>query len=151
MKEIILIGILTSLLITIVLYVLTIQHYDQNNLTTLNIIRIKNNNNSHQQLRGVVINEKKFNYFQCIDGSSKIAIENDEYCDCLDGSDETKTSACSYILIKQKLFKCKEGTLTIYPSRVNDGVCDCPDGSDEYGSNIHCRKHVEINKLYSSF
>lgn len=154
MKEVILVGLLTSLLVTIALYVMTIQHLDQNlstSTTTITTTRIKNNH-SHQQLRGIVIEEKKrIEYFICLDKSSNNAIENDDYCDCLDGSDETKTSACSNIQIKKELFQCKKDLIKIYPSRVNDGVCDCPDGSDEYGTNIHCSRHIEIGKLYSSF
>ncbi len=35
--------------------------------------------------------------FKCKDGSQKISMShvNDDYCDCLDGSDEPGTSACS--------------------------------------------------------
>jgi hypothetical protein len=148
MKEVILVGILTSLLVTIALYVLTIQHLEHNT-PAINRQKIP-----HQQLRGVVIledTEKIQNYFVCSDGSSSAAIANDEYCDCLDGSDEPNTSACSDRLFHQPLFSCRAGGLKVYPSRVNDGVCDCPDGSDEYGSNRDCQKHIEIGKLYSAF
>lgn len=58
---------------------------------------------------------------------------NDDYCDCLDGSDEFQTSACSYVVSKTQ-FKCKNSEFlnkTIPLSRVNDGICDCCDGSDE--------------------
>lgn len=39
----------------------------------------------------------KFGYFQCIHTKELIEREyfNDDYCDCLDGSDEPSTSACS--------------------------------------------------------
>jgi hypothetical protein len=150
MKEVILVGILTSLLVTIALYVLTIQHLEHDSPS------VPHQNSQHQQLRGVVVEALKSrknsqHYFVCLDGSSSTAIENDEYCDCLDGSDEFHTSACSHILFRQVLFHCKSSDLTLYPSRVNDGVCDCHDGSDEYGSNLDCQKHLEISKLYSAF
>ena len=69
-------------------------------------------------------------YFGCLDKSSAQAIENDDYCDCLDGSDEKTTSACSGITEIQ--FDCKERPAhLIFLSRVNDGIKDCPSGSDE--------------------
>jgi hypothetical protein len=142
------VGILTSLLVTIALYVLTIQHLEHDSPS------IPHKNPQHQQLRGVVValmNPPQKNYFVCLDGSSSTAIESDEYCDCLDGSDEFHTSACSHLLFHQKLFHCKTSPLTIYLSRVNDGVCDCDDGSDEYRSNLDCHKHLEISKIYSAF
>ncbi|CAM9201641.1 unnamed protein product [Ectocarpus sp. 6 AP-2014] len=57
---------------------------------------------------------------------------NDDYCDCLDGADETLTPACSHT--GQARFACTDtGSLnqTIPTSRLWDGVCDCCDGSDE--------------------
>eukprot|EP00553_Chaetoceros_curvisetus_P013087 CAMPEP_0204638084 /NCGR_PEP_ID=MMETSP0717-20131115/38456_1 /ASSEMBLY_ACC=CAM_ASM_000666 /TAXON_ID=230516 /ORGANISM="Chaetoceros curvisetus" /LENGTH=200 /DNA_ID=CAMNT_0051657727 /DNA_START=5 /DNA_END=607 /DNA_ORIENTATION=+ len=65
---------------------------------------------------------------KCSDGS--FGVLNDDYCDCLDGSDEPNTSACSNILVQRRSFLCNDGT-RIFPSRINDGVKDCPDGSDE--------------------
>ncbi|KAJ1398876.1 hypothetical protein B484DRAFT_308957, partial [Ochromonadaceae sp. CCMP2298] len=61
---------------------------------------------------------------------------NDDYCDTFDGSDETRSSACSHL---KSTFSCPAPTHTIAnkhiveipSSRVNDGVCDCCDGSDE--------------------
>ncbi|GFP95651.1 glucosidase 2 subunit beta [Phtheirospermum japonicum] len=75
---------------------------------------------------------------KCKDGS-KIFNEsqfNDDFCDCLDGSDEPGTSACP-----NGKFYCKNtghSPLTIYSSRVNDGICDCCDGSDEYDGKTKC-------------
>ena len=67
--------------------------------------------------------------FTCLDKSERIAFRlvNDDYCDCLDGSDEPSTSACP-----GQTFHCSQSSAVIPSSRVNDGVCDCCDGSDEY-------------------
>ena len=56
---------------------------------------------------------------------------NDDYCDCLDGSDEPSTSACSYLTVQRPTFHCADGTAVLFASRVNDGILDCLDGSDE--------------------
>lgn len=57
-------------------------------------------------------------YFKCSDGSRTISgrFVNDNFCDCPDGSDEPKTSAC-----QQGLFCCPEKK--IHSSWVQDGVC----------------------------
>ena len=72
---------------------------------------------------------------------------NDNYCDCeSDGSDETKTSACTYYVKlngnKKKIakFECKDGT-RIHLSRVDDAICDCCDGQDE--SFVRCEDRCE--------
>ena len=93
---------------------------------------------------------KKIAYepFQCPNGSHGYL--NDDYCDCLDGSDEPRTSACSHLLVRQPVFHCdtrgaalgsvgaSEGTLeVIYASRVGDGVKDCANGSDETKEALH--------------
>jgi protein kinase C substrate 80K-H len=54
---------------------------------------------------------------------------NDDYCDCADGADEPRTSACSGFTTTQ-LFACADDR-RIPASRVGDGVCDCCDGKDE--------------------
>lgn len=69
--------------------------------------------------------------FQCLDGSRTIPGQfvNDDYCDCLDASDEPGTSACPH----GQFFCHNQGYLQkLIPSAwVNDGQCDCCDGSDE--------------------
>jgi hypothetical protein len=65
----------------------------------------------------------------CSDGSSGFL--NDDYCDCLDGSDEPRTSACSHLRVQSSNFDCGDGILFIFASRVHDGIIDCPNGSDE--------------------
>lgn len=68
--------------------------------------------------------------FRCEDGSDiPLSYIDDDFCDCDDGSDEPRTSACS-----NGRFYCRnKGHLGayIYSSRVSDGICDCCDGSDE--------------------
>ncbi|KAG0318695.1 hypothetical protein BGZ97_003412 [Linnemannia gamsii] len=80
------------------------------------------------------------NNWSCLDGSKTIPFSavNDDYCDCIDGSDEPGTSACG-----TGQFYCANIGHTpsnIKTSRVNDGVCDeeCCDGSDEYDGQTHC-------------
>mmetsp|Transcript_7346 Transcript_7346/g.25219 ORF Transcript_7346/g.25219 Transcript_7346/m.25219 type:complete len:179 (-) Transcript_7346:23-559(-) len=79
--------------------------------------------------------------FVC-DGDQKLNMSkvNDDYCDCVDGTDEPETSACV-----NGRFKCKrryhgmQEDMYIFSSRVKDGVCDCCDGSDEIGSYVKCQ------------
>ncbi|KAG0296507.1 hypothetical protein BGZ96_009326 [Linnemannia gamsii] len=80
------------------------------------------------------------NNWSCLDGSKTIPFSavNDDYCDCIDGSDEPGTSACG-----TGQFYCANIGHTpsnIKTSRVNDGVCDeeCCDGSDEYDGQTQC-------------
>jgi len=56
---------------------------------------------------------------------------NDDYCDCMDGTDETKTSACSH---RRAIYTCPNvgsESKIIPSSRFMDGICDCCDGTDE--------------------
>ncbi|KAM3171659.1 hypothetical protein ACTXT7_016166 [Hymenolepis weldensis] len=81
--------------------------------------------------------------FTCLDKSATIPWYkvNDDYCDCLDGSDEPGTSACP-----DMRFYCAnvghEGVF-IYSGYVNDMVCDCCDGSDEYNGRVKCNNTCE--------
>ncbi|KAI4319761.1 hypothetical protein MLD38_033323 [Melastoma candidum] len=75
---------------------------------------------------------------ECRDRSRSFARDhlNDDFCDCLDGTDEPGTAACPL-----GRFYCKNlGSMPKFiPSpHVNDNVCDCCDGSDEYGGSIRC-------------
>ncbi|KAK6919735.1 Glucosidase II beta subunit, N-terminal [Dillenia turbinata] len=76
---------------------------------------------------------------KCKDGSKSFSRDriNDNFCDCLDGTDEPGTSACP-----TGRFYCRNAGSKpqfLFSSRVNDGFCDCCDGSDEYGSSVNCR------------
>ncbi|KAK9700070.1 hypothetical protein RND81_08G215400 [Saponaria officinalis] len=78
------------------------------------------------------------NLMNCKDGSKKINRSqlNDDFCDCIDGSDEPGTSACP-----NGRFYCRNAghlPLVLFSSRVNDGICDCCDGSDEYDGKVTC-------------
>lgn len=72
--------------------------------------------------------------FKCLDGSRAIPASavNDDYCDCMDASDEPGTSACPH----GQFFCQNDGYIQkLIPSAwVNDGQCDCCDASDEYNS-----------------
>ncbi|KAF9588120.1 hypothetical protein IFM89_007596 [Coptis chinensis] len=75
---------------------------------------------------------------KCKDGSKYFTKSrlNDNFCDCIDGTDEPGTSACP-----AGRFYCRnDGSRPqlLFSSRVNDHLCDCCDGSDEYDGGIIC-------------
>lgn len=78
--------------------------------------------------------------FRCLGGGDELlaSVVNDDFCDCLDGSDEPGTGACAgwedSLDEAERLFYCENlGSRPryIYRSRVGDGICDCCDGTDE--------------------
>lgn len=84
---------------------------------------------------------------KCLDGKASVPPNavNDDFCDCVDGSDEPGTGACAGRAGKGKGFYCpNEGAAPryVFPSRVGDGICDCCDGSDEWQTGA-CRNRCE--------
>ncbi|KAL2937921.1 Glucosidase 2 subunit beta [Bienertia sinuspersici] len=75
---------------------------------------------------------------KCKDGSNSFTKDrfNDDFCDCVDGTDEPGTSACP-----RGKFYCRNlGSRPhfLFSSRVNDHICDCCDGSDEFDGVTYC-------------
>ncbi|EXB94810.1 hypothetical protein L484_005066 [Morus notabilis] len=94
------------------------------------------------QFLGIAPEDEKYyessEFIKCKDGSKKFtkAQLNDNFCDCVDGTDEPGTSACP-----NGRFYCRnKGHVpqVLFSSRVNDGICDCCDGSDEYDNKVTC-------------
>ncbi|KAK9786586.1 hypothetical protein WJX73_004059 [Symbiochloris irregularis] len=69
--------------------------------------------------------------FKCFDGSKSMPHKriNDNYCDCIDGSDEPGSSACwnGRFYCRNRGYEPK----VVNSSMVDDGICDCCDGTDE--------------------
>ncbi|KAA8550929.1 hypothetical protein F0562_002613 [Nyssa sinensis] len=100
-------------------------------------------NTPSKELLGISPEDEKYykassDSIKCRDGSNKFTKSrlNDDFCDCLDGTDEPGTSACP-----NGKFYCRNAghvPLSLYSSQVNDGICDCCDGSDEYDGKVKC-------------
>jgi len=71
-------------------------------------------------------------FFRCLNSTQRIPMwqVNDEYCDCVDATDEPGTSACQF-----GSFHCAtqsdQYSQAVPSSKVGDRRCDCCDGSDE--------------------
>lgn len=94
-------------------------------------------------IRGIHVKQALFyipdhlNEFTCIHSKEKIDFlqVNDDYCDCLDGSDEPGTNACSNGMFFCLFQDSRKKYRRVIPSTmVNDGICDCCDGSDEWSA-----------------
>lgn len=100
------------------------------------------NINENGVIRGVLYsNMPRFrpdvhNEFHCLKSLQRIPFEqvNDDYCDCVDSTDEPSTSACvDGVFFCDTQYQNKPTSLNAIPSsKVNDGICDCCDGSDEW-------------------
>ncbi|XP_018328384.1 glucosidase 2 subunit beta [Agrilus planipennis] len=96
---------------------------------SLNLIR-----GTHEYQQAMYKADEK-GQFTCITSFEKIDFSyvNDDYCDCLDGSDEPANNACP-----NGQFFCRSQAdvpnfkKIVSSSKVNDGICDCCDGSDEW-------------------
>ncbi|XVF58560.1 hypothetical protein PTKIN_Ptkin07bG0075800 [Pterospermum kingtungense] len=108
---------------------------------TLSLILVVSCAQSKSAILGIhPLDEKYYDgeVIKCKDGSKSFTRDrlNDDFCDCIDGTDEPGTSACP-----TGKFYCRNvGSMPqlIFSSRVNDRFCDCCDGSDEYDGGIMC-------------
>lgn len=92
------------------------------------------------------------NTFKCFTENKVINLSqvNDNYLDCIDGSDEPGTA----VLTNGKFYCKNEGNSPkiINSWSVNDGICDCCDGSDELlNPHASCSNICGPNKENSSF
>ena len=103
----------------------------------------------------IYIHKINSSHFSCDNNTKILPIEkfNDDYCDCIDGSDENLTNACTngkYYCNNYLYYK-----KVISTSKYNDGVCDCCDGSDEPDNNCpnDCLylSNVEYKNIISEF
>ncbi|XP_026820102.1 glucosidase 2 subunit beta-like [Rhopalosiphum maidis] len=117
------------------------------NLILHSIILTKCSVGNFEIIKGIPIEKAKLyaygKNFSCLDGNFTIPYSyiNDDYCDCIDASDEPGTSACP-----NGTFYCTNKghfPLVVPSSRVNDGICDCCDGSDEWANTNACKNTCE--------
>ena len=76
---------------------------------------------------------------------------NDDYCDCVDGTDEPLTSACSWITVGSTVYNCNNNEeQLLYSSRFDDGVVDCHGTllDEENGPNKKRKSNNEIKYNY---
>ncbi|KAM3956298.1 uncharacterized protein ACR2FA_009749 [Aphomia sociella] len=90
------------------------------------------------------------NVFKCLNSEQRIPYEqlNDDFCDCVDGTDEPSTNACDNgTFYCDTQYQGKPTSLNKIPSgKVNDGICDCCDGSDEW---IHSKDQKLLSQSNS--
>lgn len=108
-------------------------------------------NNKNTDIRGIDLKKiilyqpDASGLFKCLNSNQRISNKNlnDNFCDCVDGTDEPGTSACMFskfvCTYQNEILENKE----IPSSNVDDGICDCCDGSDEINTKCpnNC-KHV---------
>jgi len=78
---------------------------------------------------------------------------NDDYCDCGDGADEPRTSACSRATVGRSTFQCANvgwDATAVPASRVGDAACDCCDGSDEAAGACANTCEAEYNERHAA-
>ena len=71
---------------------------------------------------------------------------NDDYCDCADGADAARSSACrgaraattAAARASSATTRSSGERLALPASRVGDGICDCCDGSDRLYHPVEC-------------
>lgn len=112
--------------------------------TMFQLFNIENNENIQRMTNSILQNNNPNpvqNYVECdkVD-TNHIAILNDDFCDCIDGSDEPNTSACSHILVSIPTFKCNN--IKIYTSRINDGFSDCLPNIDETDNYLNYQNYI---------